>query len=435
MEWFQWLGSSSSTAKYNPTSPSPSPSPGPYAVSDAVASSSQGESDVNKSNNVIDSTRGTKDNNVVSPSSSSASASSTATSSSSSSSVHQNNEEDDPMVAALSLVLSSAVCTLKTSVTISKDASVLSAAFVAGGIMAGVLDAQVVRAMLSRLSPRTRELVSISLTLESASLPVSFRAHMSSLTNNNNDGTDGDTATTTTATATGSNLPSSYSSSSLTRRTKMTTSSSHKSVGERLYASLKKTSNSIPSTTISSSGSQSKDLRHSTDRGPGLGLTPRPGLESDHAMVTDSDVTSSGVKHTVRVGSSTGSSTRSSSTTGSSTANPMGARGRVGTTGVGKRSGGMKGSRSWEGSDIVSTVDLSSVPPPPLLCYPHLPYYPHLYHYPHLPYPHYTTPSSPLLPQLYYPHYTTLPSLSHSSSLPHQPLTHIGAITRRPSHH
>ena len=394
MEWFQWLGSSSSTAKYNPTSRSPSPSPGPYAVSDAVASSSQGESDVNKSNNVIDSTRGTKDNNVVSPSSSSASASSTATSSSSSSSVHQNNEEDDPMVAALSLVLSSAVCTLKTSVTISKDASVLSAAFVAGGIMAGVLDAQVVRAMLSRLSPRTRELVSISLTLESASLPVSFRAHMSSLTNNNNDGTDGDTATTTTATATGSNLPSSYSSSSLTRRTKMTTSSSHKSVGERLYASLKKTSNSIPSTTISSSsssgsgsGSPSKDLRHFADRGPGLGLTPRPGLDPD--MVTDSGVTtsSSSGKNSVRVSTGTGSSTDSNA----------GARGRVGTTGVGKRSGGMKGSRSWEGSDIVSTVDLSSVPPLPPPPLPPHPHYSPISTTPTIPpYPHFHTP--PLFP-------------------------------------
>jgi hypothetical protein len=66
------------------------------------------------------------------------------------------DDDDDPMIAALSLVLSSAVCTLKTAVSISHDASVLSAAFVAGGTMAGVLDADVVRTMLSRLSPRTR---------------------------------------------------------------------------------------------------------------------------------------------------------------------------------------------------------------------------------------------------------------------------------------
>ena len=89
---------------------------------------------------------------------------------------------DDPMVAALSLVLSSAVCTLKTAASISQDPSTLSAAFVAGGMMAGVLDAQVCRAMLSRLSPRTRELVSMALTLESASLPASFRAATSIVT-------------------------------------------------------------------------------------------------------------------------------------------------------------------------------------------------------------------------------------------------------------
>lgn len=69
---------------------------------------------------------------------------------------NSSGSDDDPMIAALSLVLSSAVCTLKTAVSISQDASVLSAAFVAGGTMAGVLDAEVVRTMLSRLTPRTR---------------------------------------------------------------------------------------------------------------------------------------------------------------------------------------------------------------------------------------------------------------------------------------
>jgi len=89
---------------------------------------------------------------------------------------------DDPMVAALSLVLSSAVCTLKTAASISQDPSTLSAAFIAGGTMAGVLDAQVCRAMISRLSPRTREMVTMALTLEAASLPAAFRAATSIVT-------------------------------------------------------------------------------------------------------------------------------------------------------------------------------------------------------------------------------------------------------------
>ena len=90
----------------------------------------------------------------------------------------------DPMIEALSLVLSNAVCTLKTTSRITQDPSVLagdhvalpfsihpigimpliridltimtSAAFVAGGTMAGVLDATVCDTMLSRLSPKTR---------------------------------------------------------------------------------------------------------------------------------------------------------------------------------------------------------------------------------------------------------------------------------------
>ena len=97
--------------------------------------------------------------------------------------------EVDPMVEALSLVLSNAVCTLKTTARITQDPSVLagkichircyhplrgtsplpthtldnniicSAAFVAGGAMAGVLDASVCETMLSRLSQRTRFVV------------------------------------------------------------------------------------------------------------------------------------------------------------------------------------------------------------------------------------------------------------------------------------
>jgi hypothetical protein len=94
----------------------------------------------------------------------------------------------DPMVAALSDVLSNAVCTLKTTARITQDPSVLSAAFVAGGTMAGILDAQVCKTMISRLSPRTREIVTMSLNLEAASLPSSMRASSLSILPNYNGG-------------------------------------------------------------------------------------------------------------------------------------------------------------------------------------------------------------------------------------------------------
>eukprot|EP01036_Dinobryon_divergens_P027083 gene27083-35797_t len=90
---------------------------------------------------------------------------------------------DDPMVLALEDVLRQSVCTLRIVARITEDPSVLCAAYVAGGIIAGVLDvtelapprpgdskkASVTRSMLARLSPSTRELVIYALALESAS--------------------------------------------------------------------------------------------------------------------------------------------------------------------------------------------------------------------------------------------------------------------------
>ena len=74
------------------------------------------------------------------------------------------------MVLALEDVLRQSVCTLRIVARITEDPSVLCAAYVAGGIIAGVLDvtelapprpgdskkASVTRSMLARLSPSTR---------------------------------------------------------------------------------------------------------------------------------------------------------------------------------------------------------------------------------------------------------------------------------------
>jgi EF hand len=75
--------------------------------------------------------------------------------------------ESDPIISALGLVLSSAVSTLKTVARMQigagagagvnqLDPSLLSSAFIAGGAIAGVLDADICQTMLSRLSPKTR---------------------------------------------------------------------------------------------------------------------------------------------------------------------------------------------------------------------------------------------------------------------------------------
>jgi hypothetical protein len=62
----------------------------------------------------------------------------------------------DPIIAALGLVLSHAVCTVKVASRISNDASILSAAFVAGGILSGVLDSSISRIILDRLNDNVR---------------------------------------------------------------------------------------------------------------------------------------------------------------------------------------------------------------------------------------------------------------------------------------
>lgn len=82
----------------------------------------------------------------------------------------------DPMISALSTVLGHAVCTLKIVARQNNaDPSILSAAFIAGGTMAGVMDSNVCNTMLSRLSSKTKELVTLALTLEAASTPAAAR--------------------------------------------------------------------------------------------------------------------------------------------------------------------------------------------------------------------------------------------------------------------
>lgn len=77
----------------------------------------------------------------------------------------------DPMVTGLAQVLGHAVCTLQVAARLpSNDPSYLAAAFVSGGTMAGAMDETLTRTMLSRLSPRTRDLVALALTLEVASM-------------------------------------------------------------------------------------------------------------------------------------------------------------------------------------------------------------------------------------------------------------------------
>jgi hypothetical protein len=114
MEWYEWLGSASTPE--TPLGSPPVEIPPPVEVQGEPASSAVS---IAESNPVSTSTM-------------------------------------DPMITALSLVLGNAVCTLKTAARISQDPSALSAAFISGGMMAGVLDAQVCRTMLSRLSPATR---------------------------------------------------------------------------------------------------------------------------------------------------------------------------------------------------------------------------------------------------------------------------------------
>lgn len=48
-------------------------------------------------------------------------------------------------------------------------------AFISGGIMSGILDEAICRTMLERLGPQTRELITFSLSVESASLPIALK--------------------------------------------------------------------------------------------------------------------------------------------------------------------------------------------------------------------------------------------------------------------
>jgi len=83
-----------------------------------------------------------------------------------------NNRNSNPTVLILNQVLSHAIQALRViSRMENAEPYMLSAAFIAGGTMAGGMDADVCKTMLSRLSDKTRELVTMALTLESASAP------------------------------------------------------------------------------------------------------------------------------------------------------------------------------------------------------------------------------------------------------------------------
>jgi ppGpp synthetase/RelA/SpoT-type nucleotidyltranferase len=83
----------------------------------------------------------------------------------------------DPMVTGLAQVLGHAVYTLQLAARVpSDDPSYAAAAFIAGGTMAGAMDDTLTRTMLSRLSPRTRDLVALALTLEASSMSADISA-------------------------------------------------------------------------------------------------------------------------------------------------------------------------------------------------------------------------------------------------------------------
>jgi hypothetical protein len=114
MEWYEWLGAASVPV------PVPIPVQGSPVTSPTSAASG---ADIDTGS---DTTKSTAAQGAMLSSSSSAYMSPT-----------------DPMITALSIVLGNAVCTLKTAARLSQDPSALSAAFISGGMMVGVLDAQV----------------------------------------------------------------------------------------------------------------------------------------------------------------------------------------------------------------------------------------------------------------------------------------------------
>ena len=88
----------------------------------------------------------------------------------------------NPVIEALKQVFSHSLFSLQVLARVYNDnPHEYVSAFIAGGVMSGVLDTAITRTMLARLSPQTRELISFSLSIESASLP-SVLKHQGDLT-------------------------------------------------------------------------------------------------------------------------------------------------------------------------------------------------------------------------------------------------------------
>ena len=82
----------------------------------------------------------------------------------------------NPVIEALKQVFSHSLFSLQVLTRVyNENPFEYVSAFIAGGIMSGVLDSAISRTMLARLSPETRELISFSLAIESASLPAALK--------------------------------------------------------------------------------------------------------------------------------------------------------------------------------------------------------------------------------------------------------------------
>jgi hypothetical protein len=83
------------------------------------------------------------------------------------------DKTSNPIIQSINQVFSHALFSLQVlSRVFHENPSEYVSAFIAGGMMSGVLDREICRNMLQRLSPETRELISFSLSIESASLPT-----------------------------------------------------------------------------------------------------------------------------------------------------------------------------------------------------------------------------------------------------------------------
>lgn len=96
------------------------------------------------------------------------------------------NVAQGPMMIALSAVLGHAITTLQVSSRLSNDPIHLTAAFISGGILSGVIDGAISDTLISRLSPAVRETVTLALTLEAASFQLTS-SRPSSVYNSNLD--------------------------------------------------------------------------------------------------------------------------------------------------------------------------------------------------------------------------------------------------------